>query len=81
MKNLLIILVLTLTPSCAAMDKALGLGSDGTDQTEDTIAAGEGIVRTVGDSILPGAGGAAALAIGLFARAYVKRRKAAQVVA
>lgn len=80
MNKILLVLLLTLTPSCAAMDSMLGAGpNDAPDASEQVIATGETIVRTVGDSILPGAGGAAALALGLFARAYVKKRKAAKV--
>lgn len=75
MKNLLIVLLLSTAPSCKAMDSAFGLGG-GEDNSEETISAGEAVIRTTGDMILPGAGGALAVLFGLGARTYIKKRKA-----
>lgn len=77
MKNLLLVLPLLLcSPGCKALDSAFGLGAGGEDNSEQVISAGESAIRTTGDMIIPGAGGALAVLFGLGARAYVKKRKA-----
>ena len=78
MKNLALVLpLLFCAPSCKAMDSVLGLGAGG-DSSEEVISAGESAIRTTGDMLIPGAGGALAVLFGLGARAYVKKRKAAK---
>jgi hypothetical protein len=77
MKHLILVLPLLLAPSCKAMDSALGL-SGGEDNSEATISATETAIKTTGDLILPGAGGALAVIFGLGARAYIRKRKAAK---
>lgn len=76
MKNLIVVLpLLFCAPGCKAVDAAFGLGS-GSDNSEEVISAGESAIRTTGDMLIPGAGGALAVLFGLGARAYVKKRKA-----
>jgi hypothetical protein len=72
-----LILILPLLGSCKAVDRALGL-SPTEDKTEQTISSGETTIRTAGDMLIPGLGGALAVVFGLGARAYVKKRKQSQ---
>lgn len=81
MKKLLIVLPLLFAPSCKAIDSTLGLSGAGADDSERAIAAGETAIRTTGDMILPGAGGALAVLFGFGARAYVRKRKRAKEAA
>jgi len=79
MKKILPILILTISPSCSTLDKMLGADESATpDKSEQAIGQGESIIRTSGDLILPGLGGALALAFGFAARSYVKKRKQAK---
>lgn len=77
MKHTLIVLMLVAAPSCKAVDGMLGMGGE-VDRSEETIQTGETVIRSVGDSVIPGVGGALAVLFGLGARSYVKRRKAAK---
>jgi hypothetical protein len=63
--------------SCTALDKALGLKAGEPDRSEETIQAGEAVIRTTGDILIPGVGGALAVLFGLGARTYIKSRKKA----
>ena len=75
MKKLLIVLPL-LFCSCKAIDGALGLGSSGEpDRSEEVIQTGESVIRTTGDMIIPGVGGALAVLFGLGARTYIRKRR------
>ena len=71
MKRLLLVSLLAL-PSCKGIS---AIASGDPDSAEPAIAATETAVRTFGDMLIPGAGGALAVLFGVGARAYVKRKK------
>ena len=76
MKKLLITLPL-LFCSCSALDKALGVGgSTEPDRTEETISAVEDAAAPLA-VLIPG-GTVLLGGLGLLARAYVRKRKAAK---